>query len=92
MNNEITIDIDQLLTVPDNSIDDYETIRQIGLLSCTRNDVPDETRRILNRKINSMFAYAGLYPTVMQPFDTKPKHTDMVKLFDKLKDKLKKDK
>lgn len=72
MNNEITINIEELLKVEDNSITDYETIRQIGLLSCTKNDISKDNRQILYRKVKKEFQYLGLYPTEMKSFDILP--------------------
>lgn len=69
MDNEITINIEELLKVEDNSITDSETIRQIGLLSCTKNEVPKEDRHILYKKIKNGFEYMGLYPHIMNSFD-----------------------
>lgn len=68
MTNEITINVDELLIVDDNSITDYETIRQIGLLSCTKNDVSEQDKQTLHKKVKREFQYCGLYPTVMKSF------------------------
>lgn len=72
MNNDITINVQELLNVPDKSITDYETIRQIGLLSCTINDVSEEDAHTLYRKVNPLCVYCGLYPSVMKTFDIQP--------------------
>lgn len=72
MSNEITINIEELLKVDDNSITDYETIRQIGLLSCTRNNVSTDDIRALNKKVKNEFQVYGLYPNVMKSFDIMP--------------------
>jgi 2-phosphoglycerate kinase len=72
MTNEITINIEELLKVDDDSITDYETIRQIGLLSCTKNDISKDDRQTLYRKVKREFQYCGLYPTVMKSFDILP--------------------
>ncbi len=69
--NKITIDIEELLNADDNSITDYETIRQIGLLSCTVNDVPDVVKNRLYKKVKSEFQVYGLYPTIMTSFNIK---------------------
>jgi hypothetical protein len=66
MNNEITINIDDIRNLPDNSIMDGEIIRQIALYSIKYND------NSLNKKIKKEFEYAGLYPFVMKSFDIKP--------------------
>lgn len=60
MANEITIDIEKILVLPDNSITDTETIRQIALWSIKMND------NSLNDKISKEFHFAGLYPHVMK--------------------------
>lgn len=72
MNNDITINIEELLKVEDDSITDYEIIRQIGLLSCTKNEVSKEDKHILYKKIKKGYEYMGLYPTVMNSFDITP--------------------
>lgn len=76
MTNEITINIDELLKVEDNSIVDYDTIRQIGLLSCTVNDITDDVKHILYKKVKRELQYIGLYPTIMKKIDIK---TDKIK-------------
>jgi hypothetical protein len=72
MKNEITINIEELLKVEDNSITDYETIRQIGLLSCTVNNISKEIKQILYKKVKNEFQYMGLYPNIMKTFDIIP--------------------
>jgi hypothetical protein len=69
MDNNITIDMTQLLKVDDNSITDYETIRQIGLLSCTSNNVSSEDRITLYKKVKRGYEFMGLYPYVMKRFN-----------------------
>jgi len=69
MSNEITINVEELLKLEDGTITDCETIRQIGLLSCTQNDVGEEDRMKLDRKVNSLFSYAGLYPNTQRSFN-----------------------
>lgn len=68
MNNEITIDIEEIRKLPDNSVTDCETIRQIALY-CNRN--PND--RELSWKIDRMFTYAGLYPEIMTSFNLSDK-------------------
>ena len=58
--NEITIDIEKIRVLPDNSVTDIETIRQIALWSIKMND------NSLNDKIRKEFHFAGLYPHVMK--------------------------
>ncbi len=60
MNNEITIDPIEIAKLPDNSISDSETIRQIALYSIKHHD------NSLNCKIQKGFEFAGLYPHVME--------------------------
>lgn len=62
MNNEITINIEKIKHLPDGSVTDAETIRQIALYGLRNKD------REITRKIDSRFAYAGLYPEVMTGF------------------------
>ncbi len=69
INNNITINIEELLKVDDDSIRDSETIRQIGLLSCTKNDIPEKVKTILYGKIKKEFTFAALYPHVMKPYN-----------------------
>lgn len=59
MNNNITINPKEILLLPDNSITDGETIRQIALYSIKTLDSS------LNKKIKKGFEFAGLYPHVM---------------------------
>ena len=68
----ITIDIEELLKVDDNNITDSETIRQIGLLTCTSNDISYEDRIKLCKKVNNNFQFCGLYPTTILPLNIKP--------------------
>lgn len=69
MDNKITINVEELLKVDDNSITDYKTIRQIGLISCTRNDISVDDHKKLNRKVKREFLYLGLYPYVMNSIE-----------------------
>ena len=63
MNNEITIDIEEIRKLPDGSVTDGETIRQIALYCMRNND------KELSWKIDRRFAYAGLYPEIMTSFE-----------------------
>jgi len=71
MNNEITINIEELLKADDNSITDCETIRQIALISCTKNDIPNDIHLKLIKKVNPLFEFCGLYPYVID-YNIKP--------------------
>lgn len=66
LTNEITIDIEKIRVLPDNSVTDIETIRQIALWSIKMND------NSLNDKIRKEFYFSGLYPHVMTPFGILP--------------------
>jgi hypothetical protein len=66
MNNDITINPEEILKMPDNSIVDRETIRQIALYGIKTNDSS------LDCKIKREFQFAGLYPHVMMPFNINP--------------------
>lgn len=73
MNNEITIDIEAIRQMPNESITDVETIRQIGLYCVQNRDVS------LANKIDGRYEFAALYPNVelthnITP-DTPLKHT-----------------
>lgn len=72
MNNDITIDIDAILLLDDNSITDYETIRQIGLATTKWGLLSTEKSRQLSKKIKKEFTFAALYPHVHQPLNIKP--------------------
>jgi len=67
MNNEITINIDEIRKSPMHSIKDAETIRQIAIY-CIENPGNND----LSDKINPLYSYCGLYPYVMKSFDIKP--------------------
>ena len=66
MDNEITINPEEIRKQPDGSITDCETIRQIALYGIRNND------NSLYCKINQDFAYCGLYPFAMKSFDEIP--------------------
>lgn len=59
MNNKITIDLDEIRKMPDNSITDVETIRQIALSK-------DKT---LYSKVKTGYEIYGLYPEVMNVYE-----------------------
>jgi len=60
ISNEITINYNDILNLPDGSVDDCETIRQIGLLG----------KKELYCKIQRGLEYCALYPFVMKKFST----------------------
>lgn len=66
MNNEITIDPSEISKLPNNSITDAETIRQIALYTNKTGDMS------LTDKIRSGFEVAGLYPEVMKVHNILP--------------------
>lgn len=70
--NEITINIQELLELPDKSITDAETIRQIGLLSCTINNVSENDKYKLYHKINPRYEVCALYPHIITSYNIKP--------------------
>ena len=70
--NEITINIQELLELPDKSITDAETIRQIGLLSCTINNVSENDKYKLYYKINPRYEVCTLYPHIITSYNIKP--------------------
>jgi len=57
-NEEVTIDIEAIRQMPNESVSDPETIRQIGLYCIQNRDVS------LANKIDSRFEYMALYPHV----------------------------
>jgi len=76
MTNDITIDVNEILTLPDYSISDGETIRQIGLATTTYNYVSQEVANQLCRKIKTGFEVHALYPHVMRPLNILPDGID----------------
>lgn len=74
MNNDITINVEELLLVPDYSITDAETIRQIGLYSLLQNGSARlvENAKILTKKIKPSCMFAALYPHAQQSHDISP--------------------
>ncbi len=68
MNNEITINPEEIKLLPDNSIADAETIRQIALYAIKFND------NSLNDKVDRRFSCAGLYPHIIAICDNLPEH------------------
>lgn len=66
MDNEITIDIEKIKNSPDNSIKDFETIRQISLYGIKTGDSS------LYCKVYEPHSFAGLYPFVMKQFEKAP--------------------
>lgn len=70
--NEITINIEELLKLPDNSITDSEILRQIGLLSYPKYNISRGDLDTLYRKVRKGFEYCCLYPEIMTNFDIKP--------------------
>ncbi len=67
MDNNITIDIEHIRTLPDHSVTDAETIRQIALY-CIRNPGNND----LSDKIEPRRAVAGLYPEIIQSYNILP--------------------
>lgn len=81
IDNEITINPDEILQYPDSSVTDSETIRQIALWGIKNNS------NILNSKISKQMEYAGLYPHVMRkisPEELSNSNIDFKKLPKKL--------
>ncbi len=73
MDNEITLNIEEILKLDDNSITDAETIRQIGLITTNfKLKLSDDERKQLARKVKIEFQVFALYPNVMKKFDFKP--------------------
>jgi len=63
MNNDITINPDDIRILPNHSVTDPETIRQIALWSIRHND------NSLNDKIRPGMEVCGLYPHVIERCD-----------------------
>jgi hypothetical protein len=59
MNNKITIDIEEIRKLPNESVTDPETIRQISMYCIENRDVA------LANKIDGRLSYMGLYPYVV---------------------------
>lgn len=66
MNNEITINPEEIRNLPDGSVTDPETIRQIALYGIKTNDSS------LDCKIRKEFTFAALYPHVMERYADNP--------------------
>ncbi len=66
---QLNINIDNLLSMKDNSITDADTIRQISVYHIENNN--DIANKLL-RKIDSRFQIAGLYPYEIKKYDIKP--------------------
>ena len=81
MDNKITVNINELLFLPDDSIIDAEIIRQIGLVNTHMPEFPKEKLSVLYRKIKKGFEYSALYPEVIKSFDIKP--TNFLKNWEK---------
>ena len=72
--NEITINPEEIRKLPDDSITDVETIRQIALYGIKMNDSS------LYPKVKKGFEYAGLYPRVMKPIMIVPNDISFTKV------------
>lgn len=66
MNNEITINPEEIRNLPDGSVTDPETIRQIALYGIKTND------ESLISKVTSGFEFCGLYPHVIERYGANP--------------------
>lgn len=67
MNNDITVDVDELLKLEDGSVIDYHICRQIGLITCDfSGKYSPEVKRKLSRKIPEMYQIQALYPHVVE--------------------------
>ena len=66
MTNEITINPEEIRSLPDNSISDAETIRQISLYGIKTGDSS------LYNKVREGYEVSGLYPHVIQSYNIKP--------------------
>ncbi len=79
MGNEITIDIEKIRKLPNNSVTNAETIRQISLYSLQN---PNDKEIIF--KIDSRFTVSGLYPHIMSYQEYSPeKANEITKLSQK---------
>lgn len=65
-NEKITIDIEAIRKMPNGSVTDAETIRQIGLHCVQNRDIE------LADKIDGRFTVAGLYPYVQKSYNILP--------------------
>jgi hypothetical protein len=70
MNNNITINIEEIKSLVDNSITNPETIRQIALYAIKTRDVS------LISKIKNGYEVYGLYPEVMISLNIKPENKE----------------
>ena len=72
MDNTIRFTVQEILALPDNSITDVETIRQIGLVHNRMPDVSKDDLHKMYRKIQNGLEFCALYPEVMSSFNIKP--------------------
>ena len=86
---EITINLEKIALMPDDSVTDAETIRQIALHAIQTND------NELVCKIKKGFEVAGLYPHIIKSYNEKIKNVekyqhastdDMIKFLDMVKE------
>jgi hypothetical protein len=78
MTNEITINIEEIRKMPDGSVKDAETIRQIALY-CIKN--PND--KDISYKIHKPLSFLCLYPEIIMPYNINPE-TSTVDHFDKI--------
>ncbi len=69
MNNEITINIEEILKLPDGSVTDAETIRQIGLATTKYGLLTKEQSSALGKKIKPGLEFGALYPHIIEPIN-----------------------
>ena len=74
MNNKITIDIDEILKMPDNSITGSKTIIQIALVSIHDKTISNKNIDALLKKPKKEFSFCGLYPEPMKIYNIKPEY------------------
>jgi len=68
--NKITITLEQIREMPDNSVTDAETIRQIALFGIANAE--NVAIDFIYRKIKSGYEVAGLYPFVVNILNVNP--------------------
>jgi len=96
LTNEVTINIEEVLNLPNNSVTDAYTLRQIGLATTEQGLLTKEQCNVMYKKIQKGFEYGALYPHVMKTFKfpsdwSEEKIEKMTKLVDELIEKRKND-
>ena len=70
MNDEVTMSVEDILKLDDDSITDAETVRQIGLITTNPSaNISDEEFNSLVNKVKKNYQVCGLYPNTMKIYN-----------------------